>query len=120
MNNTKKNQDFSQITPKISNKFEIGAIIISEWGYEQTKVYYYMVVGMSEKFASIVPMNKKIDYNKTVGRIAIPDGIKNTSEIVRRKINTNKITGIQHVCVNDFEDAYLWDGLSTAEDGYTR
>lgn len=115
-------QDFSHIVPKVSDKFELGAILVSEWGVDQNKAYYYVIVAITEKFVSVLPMNKKAIWNNSGDRAVVPDVIISKYPPVRKKINYQKIDGIMcpYILLESFEDAYLWKGRPTEEDSFTR
>ncbi len=44
------------VHPHIARRMEVGAILYSSWGYDQTNVDYYMVTRCTKASAWIVPM----------------------------------------------------------------
>lgn len=48
----------TQIKP--SDKYEVGAILVHSWGWEQTNIDFYSIVSRNRDWVSIVPMTKNI------------------------------------------------------------
>lgn len=49
---------FKNITPKHSDTFEPGAILVNSWGWEQTNIDFYCIVKRSGQWVTVLPMTK--------------------------------------------------------------
>ena len=47
----------TEVTPHVADHIEVGAILSSSWGFDQTNVDFYVVVRCTEKSAWILPLN---------------------------------------------------------------
>lgn len=50
---------FKDVVPKHSDKFEVGAILVDSWGWEQTNIDFYCIVKRSGNWLTVLPMSKK-------------------------------------------------------------
>lgn len=46
------------ITPRVSMAFEVGAILYDSWGYEQTNIDFYCIIGRKGDWLQLLPMKK--------------------------------------------------------------
>lgn len=82
---------FKNILPIISEKYELGAIVFSSWGYEQTNIDFYCIVKRSALNITLLPMSKitspEIEFmtnDETPGKIDF------TKDPIRRKVCVNR------------------------------
>lgn len=115
----KKTSLRENIVPKVSDKFEIGTILSSDWGYDQSSIYFYMIVSLTDSFATVVPMKKEIkSYSENGIMNLIPTKIDEFAVekygVIRKKIRYN--SGEPTIDIHDFETAYLWKGTEMNSD----
>lgn len=62
-------------TLKASEHFKIGDIIVNTWGYEQTNVEFYQVIGMTEKTIKVREVSQKSEnmYSHGMACNVMPD-----------------------------------------------
>lgn len=108
---------YSGIDPHPAQQLELGAILVSSWGYDQTNVDFYVVVEMTAKMVKLLPMLKKSCRNQAegfstmAGETRATKSIEFRAEVVKRKIsNWIKVTECSH--------ARLWDGKKQYESWY--
>jgi hypothetical protein len=108
---------YSGIDPHPAQKIEIGAIIVSSWGYDQTNVDFYVVVEMTAKMVKLLPMDKELCRNQTpgyssmAGEVRATKGIKFRSEVMKRKLS-------DWIKVTECSYARLWNGKKQYESWY--
>lgn len=75
------------IDPLQSDKYEVGAILVDHWGYEQTNIEFYVIVKRTKTTVTILPMEKGTDYDgfKMEGKNT-PGEIKWEEKPMRKKI----------------------------------
>jgi len=102
---------------KQGHTLEVGAIVYHSWGYEQTNVDFYQVVGRTQHFVKIRPIK-----SKTVKRISDMAGevvpVKDsfsTSEIERRKVSEWQGRQLVKMFHGHGEE---WDGKPKYESSY--
>jgi len=96
---------------------QIGDILYSTWGYEQTNVNFYKVVGRTEK-------NLKIQEIETIRKPnsefmsydAIPDEGKSKGKAMLRKIKT--CMNREYVRPCDYFSAHKWSGMPVLGTSY--
>jgi hypothetical protein len=49
---------FKDVTPRHMDKFEVGAILVDDWGWEQTNIDFYCIVKRSGQWITVLPMTK--------------------------------------------------------------
>ncbi len=95
------------------HSLELGSILYSSWGYDQTNIDFYQVVGFAgktlvklRKVQSALADNQSSGgfYNKVV---PVKDAF-NGSEF-RKKIDGDRVS------LNSYSSAYLWDGTPKSE-----
>ncbi len=131
--------EIQAITPHVAEKIEVGAILYSSWGYEQTNIDYYLVVRTTASSCWVLPM----ESHETPGQAydtgyAIPLEVRAHSEwckcehlvrahdevgclrcdckvadpapIAPRRHKIVRCTSSESISLNSFSGAYLWDG----------
>lgn len=96
-----------------ADSVEVGDIFASSWGWEQTNVTFYQVIKVTKCFATI----QKIDSVTTEdARLAMQgttvpaQPVKLVGEPMRRKISRNGYSEDVKLSINDYANAYRWDG----------
>lgn len=68
-----------------SDFFKVGDIVSNSWGWEQTNVDWYQVVGVTKKFVDLRPIAGKLtEYTQAMAGYSIPIPGKFTSEEITR------------------------------------
>lgn len=78
------------IEPKVSDKYEVGAILDDCWGYEQTNIDFYMVIKRTKTTVTIIPVKSQdaavpgmdMRTRKT------PDAVQWHEKPIRKKVHT--------------------------------
>ncbi len=92
------------------NPYKIGDILMCHWGYEQTNVDFYKVIGITEKSIRLIEITKSLienDSNKMTGKV-IPNHeicFSNARPFTRRVDNKYNI-----IRMNSYSFLRPWDG----------
>lgn len=99
---------------------EVGDIFYSSWGYDQTNVDFYEVVGLTPSGKSVKVRrigNKYVSGDTWTGTvIADPDHVL-SDKVVTKRLRKG-YQGIWSFNVASYADAYLWDGRPKHCSGY--
>lgn len=108
---------YSGIVAHIAVKMELGAILVSSWGYEQTNVDFYVVVEMTAKMVKLLPLLKKSrqedGFQSMAGTTTATKETNFRGEILKKKIQTG-----DYVKIESYSHAHLWDGRKQYESWY--
>lgn len=97
-----------------TSTIEIGAILVSRWGYEQTNICFYQVIKLSGQYAYLQPLNNKyLPKDSEYTDLAVPANQKDVLAFRRKVRNTSY--GYQCIGITSYENAYLWDGTPQRE-----
>ncbi len=111
---------YAGVVPHVADKIELGAILYSSWGYEQTTVDYYCVVECSKAMCKILPMNQvHVDgggYGAMSEHVKAGNLIDFGGELLRKKIN--KQGSRESLRIESFASAWLWDGKEKYQSHY--
>lgn len=108
---------YSGIDPHPAQQIEIGAILVSSWGYDQTNVDFYVVVEMTAKTVKLLPMvkyscrNQKEGFSTMAGETRATKTIKFRDEVIKRKAGA-------WIKIDSCSSARLWDGKKEYESWY--
>ncbi len=92
-----------------AQKIQVGSILVTLWGYEQTNREFYEVVKRTATTATVREINEIGTYNAhsmTGEKMPVPGAFKGPE--IRRKIR-NYGSG-EHIAIKDSIHADLWDG----------
>lgn len=79
----------NQITPKVSTRFEPGAILSDSWGCEQTNVDFYVIMRRTGQFITVLPMFCRSEYDsKSMTSKNIPGEVDYTAKLIRKKLKS--------------------------------
>tara|TARA_B110000879_G_C11087904_1_gene477705 strand:+ start:160 stop:534 length:375 start_codon:yes stop_codon:yes gene_type:complete len=109
-NSIKKNSGTGKKLKIKSHNVNIGDVFCSLWGYEQTNVNFYEVMGVVGKCTVIVrELNHEILEEQSCfsGTVMPLKGSYYTTEVLRKRINNNDYPTIN---INKAFNASLWDG----------
>lgn len=97
---------------------KVGDIFYSSWGYDQTNVDFYEVVGISGKQVAIRQIHEKVVRSDTSADYVVPMPGKFVSgEPVLKKIPSKGYQGTPYLRLNSFSGASLWDGKPKYQTG---
>lgn len=86
--------------------FKTGDILVSSWGYEQTNVTFYQVVGFTEKSIKLRCLAKDVDFNSDVDGYAKPIANQFNGESFTRRLKA----GRDVIRISSYSCAQLWNG----------
>ncbi len=92
-----------------STAHKLGDILSSSWGYDQTNVTFYQVVGITKSSVRIRKIATTIasSTDHTCKLSALPGQFLGTEIVLKRVRRTDRGYA---VTINDYADAHLWDG----------
>ncbi len=98
------------------NPAQVGDILDSLWGYEQTNVDFYKVVKVTPKTISIVPIGKKlVECTGWGSTTVIPDPEIVKGEAIQRRVRAYDDT---YYISLDYSSASKWNGKPITETSY--
>ncbi len=77
------------IIPKCSTEYEVGAILVDHWGYEQTNVDYYCIIKMAGDWITVAPMTKTSEHHGSawsMDTVEMPTKIEISKPVFRKKL----------------------------------
>jgi hypothetical protein len=105
---------YSGIVPHVADTIELGAILYSSWGYEQTNIDFYCVVEMSKAMVKILPLTASITPSgecSMAGSKTAEKTLDFSDEILKKKIQASYISdGKPWLKIASYAHAWLWDG----------
>jgi hypothetical protein len=107
---------YAGINPHVASKIELGAILYSSWGYDQTNVDFYCVIEMTAKMVKLLPLKRNTrvseEGNGMAGKATAAKEI-NFRDIILTKKNQG-----DYVKIESYSHASLWDGKAKYESWY--
>lgn len=108
---------YAGVEPHIADKIEIGAILVSSWGYDQTNVNFYVVIEMTPKMVKMLPLKRisrqEDGHCSMSGTTTAAQEADFRAEIVKRKIGSDN-----WIKIESYQYAHLWDGKKEYESWY--
>lgn len=106
-----------------SEGYKVGDYLYSTWGYEQTNVDFYKVVGVTAKTLKIVPVKSKTDVaDSSLSRYVVPTDeideycvFDKNGDIKKKGYMTKRINKYGYISISDCVKARKWDGRSVLE-----
>lgn len=89
------------------HNIEVGTIFVSSWGWEQTNVDFYQVVGVTKnsvKLRRIASEEVRATGHMSADVVALKDHFI-SDEVITKRVNEHKA-----VKFNSFTHAHVWDG----------
>jgi hypothetical protein len=110
-----------KITPKISDKFEPGAILNDSWGWDQTNVDFYCIIERKGEWVTVLPMSK--ETSPEIGFMTndvTPLKINFNAKPIRKKLKTfdGKESGFSFRNYTGGGWCNLWKGKPVNETHY--
>ena len=87
------------------NDFQIGDILCSSWGYDQTNISFYRVTKVTAASVTMEPIGKDVVEDGLMCGKATPNGIATNGKTL-----TKRVTKYGSVKIDTFEIARKWDG----------
>lgn len=113
---------FKDVQPKQSDKFEVGAILVDQWGWEQTNVDFYCIVKFSGQYVTVLPMTKITGpENGFMTNEEEPGIIDFTADPQRKKVHNNSEGQPYGFSFRDYAGGgfcRLWDGKKQTSTHY--
>ena len=101
---------------------EVGSILVSTWGYEQTNVDFYKVLEVKGDYAKIVQIGSKqtSDGAQSMTGRAVPNESITVGAPMRRKIKRKGDGGLSSdaIRLTSYSGAYPWDGKPVSYSSY--
>lgn len=98
------------------SKLEVGTVLVSSWGYDQTNIDFYEVVKRTAKTVEVRPIRRKVQPKGWCQDIVEPLPGSFSGEAFRRKIKDFSRDGNDpFIDINSFAFAHVWDGKPKLE-----
>ena len=98
----------------LAAKFNVGDILFSSWGYEQTNVDFYQVVKATEKTIWIKELKKLKKFSSGMSGWALPD----IDNFKSSQITMHRIGKCDFIKINSYAYAHKWDGKAKDFSGW--
>lgn len=95
--------------PVASSTPKVGDVMVSSWGYEQTNVDFYQVVGVTAASVKL----RKVDSTAVAHSLGTIQVIASRGRFVTDKVLTKRVRVTENgyaVRMSDYASAHLWDG----------
>lgn len=92
-----------------SKKLNIGDILDSHWGYEQTNVDYYEVVGLTPKGVKIRQIESQRSYTGSMCGECVPVKGMYRGDVKTKQVKATS-NGDAYLKLTSFSSAWKWDG----------
>ena len=88
------------------HSLEIGQILVSSWGYDQTNIDYYQVVAKTEKTVVIRAISQAVDHSSQTQDHVVAAKGQFVGEPMTKRVNPQG----NSVRIASYAHAYPWDG----------
>jgi hypothetical protein len=90
--------------PTAKHSYQVGDILVSSWGYDQTNVFFYEVVKATAATVRVRRRNASIASSGNMSGYSVPAEGFHDSETLSRTVKDDAIK------IESFERAYRWNG----------
>ena len=97
----------------MAHDLEVGSILYSSWGYDQTNVDFYKVIRRTPHTIDIVELRNHTVLDKGPYTEVIPDPDVFFGDVIK-----GKRVGKYGIKLNSYARAYPWDGKPKYETGW--
>lgn len=104
-NDAKRAELSKQKAIEEAEKMNIGTILYSDWGYEQTNIDFYIIVERSGVSVTLQEIGGIRKYSSDMSGTVTPDTTKKIGEPFKKRINK-----YGNISLTSFFGAYLYDG----------
>ena len=106
--------DFPAIEPQTAvmpEPYEVGSVLYSSWGYEQTDIDFYLVIARKGDWVTVQPMNKVKTYNGHMSGTCVPAEVVEIAKPMRRRLRMDD-RGVCYGCKgpDSYNSLRAWDG----------
>jgi len=109
------------ITPHVSDKFEVGAILENQWGWEQTNIEFYCIIERKGDWLKVIRMKQHTsDEIGFMTNEELPTDIDWNRKPQRKKLHTwgGKESGFSFGNYTGAGFCRLWDGKPAVSTHY--
>ena len=87
--------------------YKVGQIFYRSWGYDQTNVNFYQVVGVTKHFVHVKEIDSSVESSDgpQTKVVAISGSFLENSPVLKKKVSKSG-----HVGFNSYSSLYPWDG----------
>jgi len=100
-----------EIQKNTKNIFQLGDILASSWGYDQTNIDFYEVVGITAKSIKIIKIGQSRTDENTghyLSEYVVPDRKARGTNVMTKRIQPG--TDSPFISINSFAIARKWNG----------
>ena len=90
--------------PTAKHAYQVGDILVSSWGYDQTNVSFYEVVKVTAATVRVRRRNASVTSSGNMSGYSVPSEGFFDSETLSRTVKDDAIR------IESYERAYRWDG----------
>ena len=90
-------------------EIKAGDILVGKYGYEADIASFYKVLKRTPKQVVIVELEQHRCYDGCMDWTSVPTDVT-CGKVLRRKVKQNWNHGGEHVSINSYQSAYVWDG----------
>lgn len=74
--------------PEAKTKYQLGAILCDQWGYEQTNISFYVIIKRSGNYLTVLPMKKNPVSSDQSGmsKYVVPGDVDMDSKPILKKL----------------------------------
>lgn len=93
---------------------EVGSIFYSSWGYDQTNIDFYEVVGLTPQSVKVRMVRKNAEGGGVYGYKVTPRKGDFVGEVMTKRLSEG-YRGQPAISINSYSSAWLWDGTPKTE-----
>lgn len=112
--NRRNNRRFKTVKPHVSDSYEVGALLVYSWGYDQTNIDYYCIVDVSKSgdYVTLLPVRSAAikETGWLQGECVASNTINFEKKAFRRKLARDKDSKPFGVAINSYGWCSLYDG----------
>lgn len=106
----------AQAKKEFQHNLQVGNILVSSWGYDQTNIDFYEVINVTPKQVAVRKIEKKtVGGGGSTHNLVVPLPGRFQPGPALKKIPQKSSMGGAYVKINTSESAYLWDGRPESE-----
>jgi len=106
-NEEKRKAERKKARQNLQNPYQVGDILTSSWGYDQTNVDFYEVVGVTNKSVRIEKIGQRlIEDNGPGGSSVVPDTSYRSGKIMLKRVASED----GWVSLTSYSGASKWNG----------
>ena len=108
--------DRKEARKNLVNSFDVGNILTSSWGYEQTNVDFYEVVEVTNKSVRIEKIGSStIENNDSYGLRVVPNNSWRSGNFMLKRVSASADGKSSWIRLTSYSSAHKWDGTPQYE-----